>query len=351
MILNKKITIVIVTYNARQYLPDCLSSLAAQDYPKELVNIIVVDNHSTDSTVGYIRERYPLIKVIENRRNAGFAEANNQGWFLAEKKKADYLVLLNQDTIVAPNWLLRLVKTAESSKKIAMVQPKLMLYPEKDLINSFGNCLHYLSFGFTDQYRKKDDNRDTRPREITYASGAACLIKMSALKKTGLFDSRLFMYHEDADLGWKMRLAGFKVMIDPLAVVFHKYNFSKAKYKFYYMERNRLVVSLQNYKLATLIVFFPMFLFMEAGIIFFSIKNGWFKEKMRGYGWIFLHLPSILAHRLRIQFKIRKVKDREILKHFLGSIKFQEIDNPLLRYFANPIMEAYFWLAKKVIFW
>lgn len=348
---HKKITIVLVTYNARHYLPECLESVYRQDYPKGLVKIIAVDNNSSDSTVGYLQENHPEIKLITNRQNLGFAEANNQGYFLAKKQQSDYLVLLNQDTIVEPNWLLHMVDLAEGDDKIGAVQPKILLHPEKDLINSFGNSIHLLGFAYCNKYRHKDQQEVTRPFELPYASGAACLLKMSVLEKTGLFDDTLFMYHEDVDLGWKIRLAGYKVMLDPIAVIYHKYNYSKAKYKFYYMDRNRWIVILKNYKLLTLLLISPALVVMELGIIFFSFKNGWYKEKVRGLFWVLFHLPQIVFSRMRVQFGLRQVKDREILKEFVGSIRFQEIDNPILTYLVNPFMEMYFWIVKKIIVW
>jgi GT2 family glycosyltransferase len=349
--MNKKITIVIVTYNARHYLPDCFDSLERQDYPNDSIKIVVVDNNSTDSTVGYIKERMPHAKVIENRKNVGFAAANNQGYFLAKKNKSDYLVLLNQDTIVERGWLTRLIKVIEGNKEIAAVQPKILLHPETDKINSFGNSIHYLGFAFCNHYREKDNKGITSLFELPYPSGAAVLLRMSALQKVGLFDDRLFMYHEDVDLGWRLRLAGYRVMLDPLAVVYHKYSYSKAKYKMYYMDRNRLVVMLQNYRIMTILVLLPMLLLMELGIVLFSIKGGWFREKIRGWVWVITHLSSIMSARINTQFKIRKVRDREVINLFVSSIKFQEIDNPILKYIMNPLMIAYWLVVRWIIFW
>ena len=352
MTSHRKVTIVVLSYNSRHKLPDCLESVFNSNYPKNLYKVVVIDNNSSDSSAGYVREKYPQVKLIVNKKNIGFDAGNNQGYFLAQKQKSDYLVLLNDDTIVESNWLRRMVDLSESKKKIGIVQAKLLLYPEKNLINSFGNSIHFLGFGYCDKYRQENNNRVIEPFEIAYASGAACIIKMSALKKTqGLFDDKMFMYHEDLDLGWRMRLAGYKVMLDPLAVVYHKYNYSKAKYKFYYMDRNRWMVILENYRLATLLLILPPLIVMELGIIFFSIKNKWFKEKMKGLGWILLHLPHIIIRRIQVQFKVRKVKDREILRFFTGSIRFQEIDNPILKFVVNPVMELYLWILRKVVFW
>ncbi len=351
--MHKKITIVIPTRNARHYLPDCLESVYRQRYPRELTQIVVVDNNSSDSTVDYIKEKYAGIKIIENRKNLGFAEANNQGYFLAQKNHSDYLVLLNQDTIVEPNWLNHLMALASSDKKIAMVQPKILLYPEKQLINSFGNSIHFLGFAYCNRCWEKDQQGMMQPFELPYASGAACLIKMSALDRTGLFNERLFAYHEDVDLGWRLRLAGYKILFDSSATIYHKYIFNKGRYKYYYTERNRWIIMLQNYKLATLLLLAPALVLMELGMLFYAFKNGWLKEKIKGYLWLIAHLPSISSRRLETQYKIRnrKIKDAEILRLFVGSIKFQEVKYPALTYIVNPLMEIYFFFARLIIFW
>lgn len=348
---NPKITIVIVSHNARHYIQDCLESIYYQNYPRQCYRVVLVDNNSADSTVGFVKEMFPWVKVIENRTNRGFAEANNQGYFLARKNQADYLVLLNQDTIVSREWLRHLVDLAESKPKTAAFQPKLLLYPETTKINSFGNRIHFLGFAYCDKYRWPDRERQTAPFDIAYPSGAACLLRMSALAEVGLLDERLFMYHEDVDLGWRLRLAGYRVLFDPLAVVYHKYSFSKAKYKFYYMERNRLIVCLETYRVATLIILFPAWLVMELGLLAFALKNHWLKEKLKGYRWILFHWPSIFSRRLDYQFKFRRVKDRQLIRLFTGSIEFQEVSYFPLTYVVNPLMEAYLWLVKKIIFW
>jgi len=350
--MDKQVTIIIVTYNARNLIADCLESVYRQNYPKSKVKIIIVDNNSRDNTVAYIKEVFPEVKVIENKTKTGFATANNQGYFLSKKQGSDYLVLLNQDTVVEANWLKHMTKVLESKENIGAVQPKLLLHPQTDLINSFGNKIHYLGFGYCDKYKAKNNLDISEPFEVSYPSGAAVIIKMIAIQRAGgLFDDDLFMYHEDVDFGWRLRLAGFKVLLDPLSVVYHKYTFSKAKYKYYYMERNRLIVILENYRIATLIVFSPMFLVMELGQLFFALKNGWIIEKLKGYGWILLHLHKILFSRLNKQFKIRKIKDEKIIRLFTGSITNQEVNYPFLVYIINPIMEMYFRLAKIIIFW
>lgn len=345
---NRRVAIAIITYNSAEKLPDCLTSLKQQNYPVELVDIIVVDNNSSDDSLEIVRQLMPQAKVIKNLVNVGFARANNQAYELAQESNRDYLVLLNDDTIVESNWLLRLIETAESDSHVAAVQAKLLLYPEKELINSYGNALTFLGFGYCNFYREAD--RTGESFEVPYPSGGAVAIKMPALEKLGLFDEQLFMYHEDADLGWRLRLLGYKILLEPQAIVLHKYSFAKASYKYYYMERNRLYVAGKNYRLATLILFLPVGLAMEVGLLFYALKNGWLKDKLSGYGWLINNFGRLLSQRRQIQ-KLRTVGDREILRLLVAKIEFQDIENPLLTNLVNPLMSVYFWLAKKVIIW
>ncbi|MFA5020598.1 MAG: glycosyltransferase family 2 protein [Patescibacteria group bacterium] len=345
---RKRVAIAIITYNSADKLPDCLASIARQDYPAELVDLIIVDNNSTDNSLELAIKSPISARIIRNSINSGFAAANNQAYELARELKDDYLALLNDDTIVDPAWLSRLIDLAESDAKIAAVQAKLLLWPEQDLINSYGNALTFLGFGYCNDYRQKD--KAGEPFEVPYPSGGAAVIKLSALAEIGLFDAELFMYHEDVDLGWRLRLSGYKVMLEPRAVVYHKYSFAKAAYKYYYMERNRLAVVLKNFRWPTLLLLCPAFKLMELGLCFYAVKNGWWREKLRGYFWVIKNWRHLAVERRKIQ-KLRRVGDREILSLFSAAIKFQDVDNQILIKLVNPLMSGYFWLIKRIIFW
>lgn len=346
---SKKVALAIVSYNSSDKLKDCLASLINQNYPIELIDFILVDNNSQDDSVAMADNSGLSFRVIRNEINLGFAGANNQAYELARELGDEYLVLLNDDTIVTPDWLSSLITTAESSPQIAAVQAKLMLYPEKNLINSFGNALTFLGFGYCNGYREAD-RPDIAPFEVAYPSGAAVAIKMTALERIGLFDDKFFMYHEDVDLGWRLRLAGYQILLEPRAVVFHKYSFAKADYKYYHMDRNRLLVYFKNYSFWTLLLLAPAFKVMELGICFFAWRSGWLKHKLAGYRWLLKHWRHILNERKKIQRK-RVVSDREILRLLVAEINFQEVNNPLLTKIVNPVMKIYLAICKKIIFW
>ena len=346
-----KVAIILVNYNGQKYLADCLGSLLKLDYPKNNYKIFFIDNGSTDSSLAYAQKNFTDIEFIINPKNLGFAEGNNIGIGKAISLGYDYIYLINQDTVSEPDSLKKLITVLQSAEKIAAVQPRLMLWPEKDKVNSLGNSIHYLGFGFSSGGYQKFTG-DLAPKEIAYPSGAAVLIKSEVLKKIGFFDINLYLYHEDLDLGWRMRMSGYQILVMPEAVVYHKYEFSRSITKFYYMERNRFICLLENYKLGTLILILPAGLLMEIGLFIYSIFSGFWLEKLKVYGYFFKsgNWKNIFVTRKK-NASLRQVKDREIIRLFTGKIEFQEIDNSLLKYIVNPLFNLYWQIIKYLIIW
>ena len=346
-----KVAIIIVSYNGEKYLPDCLRSLKEQDYPAADVRIIMVDNASRDDSAGYARRNFPAVFLIQNSVNSGFAGGNNIGIRKALEGNPDFVVLLNQDTIVDKDWLREAVKKAESSPDIGAVQSLLLLWDNQDLIQTSGNKIHYLGFGYSGEYKKQRSAiGDRRSGDIAYASGAAVLFKASVLREVGLFDEDMFAYHEDLDLGWRIRLAGYGIKLAPLSVVYHKYSFGRNKLKNLWMERNRFVVLLKNYRWATLLLISPALLAMEMGMLFYALSDGWLMLKLRSYVEVILTLPRTLSKRKIIQ-RSRKAKDGDIVRFFSGRVEFAELQNPILKYVANPALNLYWQLIRRMIRW
>ena len=151
----------------------------------------------------------------------------------------------------------------------------MLLGSDASRVNNLGNAMHYLGFGFVKHYQEDADkwlNRD--PSEVGYASGAAMLIKKEVLDKIGMFDEKFFMYHEDLDLCWRARLAGYKIILAPKSIVYHFYEFNRNKKMLYWTERNRWVCLLQNYSISTLIKLFPMLFIVELMMIVYSLIGG-----------------------------------------------------------------------------
>ena len=346
-----KTLVVIVTHNSQQsgYLVDCLRSLRASLFV-EAFDLCIVDNASTDDTILTVERQWPEAVIIKNAQNEGFAVANNQGFGYAIKHDYEFVFILNHDTVVEKSFLQAAIRGIGSNPKVAAVQSKLLLFDDKSKINSIGNEIHFLGFAYAGGHGTPD--RQLPLTEITYPSGAATLFRVSALETVGFFNGEFFMYHEDTDLGWRFWLAGYRILLAPESVVYHKYQFSKSIKKFYYMERNRRLVVFQNYRLRTLLLIFPAGIAVAVAMLAYSLFSGWFVENLKVY-WYFLHPNSwikVIRTRRAVQKK-RTVADREIIPRFVDRIEFQDITSPATRFLLNPFTRAYWFLVKPLIRW
>ncbi|MBT4277255.1 glycosyltransferase family 2 protein [Candidatus Falkowbacteria bacterium] len=350
----KKTGIILINYKdyAKKFLKECRDSLREQGYSDFMVYI--VDNASSQESQNYLKEIYPETIIIP-RDNGNYAAANNAGIKKAIEDGCEYFVVANMDTKFQKDWLKELVGAIKNNSKIGMAQSKMLLYPKnKDewnspKINSLGNVMHFLGFGFTDSYGKQDKDMNGLPEIKGYASGCSFITRKDVIDKIGFYDEEYYMYHDDIEMGWRAKLAGYKIVLAPKSIMYHKYEFSRSVRMLYYMERNRYLVMLHYYSLLTLLLFLPAILAMELGMIFYSIVNGWFKIKLKAN--IYFLKPSswqkIFKKRKQIN-KIRRVKDKEIIKNFEGRVLFQEIDNPVLKYIANPMFNIYLRVVKKI---
>ncbi|NTW22056.1 glycosyltransferase family 2 protein [Candidatus Falkowbacteria bacterium] len=354
--MAKKVAIIISPNwrdYAKKYLTDCLVGVRTQDWTGES-KLFLVDNETSEESYAYLKSQAPEAEIIRNVDNAGFAKGNNVAMRSAMEQGFDYVLLLNMDTIAHQSAVSELVKAVERDESIGAVQARLMLWPDKEKVNSLGNATHFMGFGYCEGYGNdgaKLDLKSMEDKAIFYPSGAAVMFTAEALRTIGLFDEVLWMYNEDQDLGWRIWLAGLRCHLAPQAVVFHKYEFSRSISKYYWMDRNRLVVIFKNYKLATIILILPAMLIMEVGQLLFAAKGGWFKEKLRVYAY-FLYPGSwryILAGRRGVK-NLRKVPDRAIINMLASRIEFQELESLPLR-IANIIFTVYWRAIKRLIVW
>ncbi|PIT95408.1 hypothetical protein COT98_00055 [Candidatus Falkowbacteria bacterium CG10_big_fil_rev_8_21_14_0_10_39_9] len=348
--MAEKVALILINYKdyAKKYLAECLAGLREQDYAGSS-RLFIVDNESSVETLAYLKELAPEAEIITNVNNNGFAKGNNDALRMALALDYDYAILFNMDTVIAKSCVSEMIKVAKIDTRVGAVQARLMLHPEMELINSLGNTTHFLGFGYCVNYREKMSEKKMVVKDIMYPSGAAVLFNLSALKAVGLFDEVFWMYNEDQDLGWRLWLSGYTCLVAPVAVVYHKYEFSKSIKKYYWMDRNRILVMWKNYSLVTLVLIFPAFVIMELGLILFALKGGWFKEKLKV--WAYFFRPStwicIIKERSLVQSK-REIKDYELLHLFSGRIWYQEVGDWKLR-LINPFFAGYFWVVKKIL--
>ena len=351
---KSKIAVIIVSFNGKSYLGDCLRCLEEQTLAPE--KVIVIDNNSKDGSVEFLKE-YSLktelnLEFIFSKENLGFTGGNNLGMKKALEEKMDYIFLLNQDTEMEKDTLGKLLEAADREKDLFCLQPLILFADRKDVVQTAGDRIHFLGFGYLGDYlvRLEDFKKKIKRREeIPYASGAAMFIVSDALREVGFFDEDYFLYHEDMDLCLRARILKKKILLVPQAFVYHKYKSGITPLKWSYSERNRHLMLLKFYKLPTLFLIFPYWFAAEIGSLIFSISIRALNSKIKGYFEIFSLLPKFLKKRKEIQ-KIRKIKDKELVSCFDGEFKFVGFHFPLF-FVINPILGSCWKALRGIIFW
>lgn len=361
----KKIAIIYLSFHCEPYIDDVVSSLKKLTYPREQVEFVIVDNPHPEhgSSVRYLEENVmplsgliiPHTTILAQKENLGFAGGNNEGIKWALEHGFDYVFFHNNDGFMAANCLEPLVEQMENDKTIGVAQSLMLIHPETDLVNSTGNVFQYLGFGFCGDYRKKyKDLNLPAVSEIGYASGAALLMRADLLKEYGLWDEDFFLYHEDLEYSFRLRVAGYLSVLIKDSIFYHKYQFSRSITKFYWMERNRYGVMLMFFRIPTLLILLPIALALEIGLWLFALKGGWWRERVKVYQyWLKVSSWKLWLGKRKNILKIRKIKDRDLLKIAVAGIYFQEkaMENPLLVYVGNPVMKVYFWIVKLIVWW
>ncbi len=360
-----KIAIVYLSFHCEPYIEDVISSLKKLTYPKESIEFIIVDNpHPTHGpSVRYIEEHVlplsgkeiPHVTLLAQTENLGFAGGNNAGVVWALEHGYDYVYFHNNDGFMAANCLEPMVNALEADKSVGIAQSLMLLHPETDLVNSTGNSFHYLGFGYCNEYRYKiKDLQLPEIKEISYASGAAFMISSALIKKYGMWDDDFFLYHEDLEWSFRVRMAGYKSILVRDSVFYHKYQFARSITKFYWMERNRYGVMLMFFRWPTLVLLLPMALGMEIGLLVFAIRGKWLGERMKVYAyWLKASSWKLWLEKRKKTQAIRTVSDRYLLSYAVSGIKHQDasVNNPLVNYIANPVMAVYYWIVVKGLIW
>ena len=218
-----RVSVIIVTWNALPLLQQCLPSVVATDYSN--LEIIVADNASTDGSAEWIEKTFPQVRVVRHPQNWRFCKGNNRAVPYAT---GDYILLLNNDVEVPPDWLDPLVDTFEQDAEIGAAQPKMLQYDDRsrfEYAGAAGGFLDRVGYPFTrgrlfDTMEHDHGQYDT-PRDIFWASGAALMMRRSALQRVGLLDERFDMHMEEIDLCWRMQRAGYRIRYVPESEVYH----------------------------------------------------------------------------------------------------------------------------------
>jgi GT2 family glycosyltransferase len=355
--LQPRIAVVTVLYRSAPFVRALLESVAAVDYPRDRLELHLVDNGPGDGSLVAARaemdrlgDRLPQVLVHEPGRNEGFAGGNNVALRSALGRGVDFSFLLNPDATFERDALRAAVSAAGPG--VGSVQSLVVLADDPEVVNTSGNFIHYLGFGYAGGYRRRRADVAPEVQEITFSSGAAVLLPRAALLETGLLDETLWLYHEDLDLGWRLRLCGYRNVLAPASVCRHRYEFSKSSSKWYWLERNRWLVVLKNYRLATVLLLLPFMIASDAGILLLAARGGWLQEKLRAMA--VLARPATwtyLARERRRQAPLRRVGDRDLLRHFTPVIAHADVTSERMSALVAAVGRPLHWALRQVVRW
>lgn len=313
------VSILVVNYNGKRYLDECLGAIERQTYPRDRWEVIVVDNGSADGSVEHLRERYPWVRVIAVRRNLGFAGGNNEGY---RHSRGELIALLNNDTVAEPGWLTALVEAIQRDRRIGATTSKILFKHEPGTINSAGLNLYRDGRGGDRGFRQPDRGQYDEPVDVFGACGASVLLRREMLEDVGLFDERLFMYGEDLDLAWRAHFRGWRVRYVPASVVYHVHCGSSdegSAFFLYYVERNRVLVNLKNAPLRQALYCLAVFLAKAARQWWWlatrqepphaGVRKG-LAYLSAGFS-LMKSIPAVLWQRFQVRGRRRLVGDRE----------------------------------------
>jgi GT2 family glycosyltransferase len=309
-----EVSVVIVNLDGAHLLDACLDALLAQ-HVRGGFEVTLVDNGSHDGSVAHVRRRHPGVQVVEAGRNLGFAAGNNLGF---RHCRGRFIVTLNNDTRVRPGCLQAMVDAADEERAAGAVTAKLVFASAPGKIQNAGSLLLSDGSGADRGAGEPDDGRYDRSEEVFGFCGAGALLRREMLDDVGWFDPAFFMYYEDTDLSWRMRLRGWRVLYEPRAVIEHEHAASSREWSplfAFHVDRNRLFTILKNARLRLLVRAYWRLLRRVVSPVSNSERPGMASRPPPAAGRVLLsflgHLPAMLVRRGRIRLR-RCVPDQEL---------------------------------------
>lgn len=339
--LKLRASIIIVNYNSGGVLARCIKSLVETNLTN--LEIVVVDNASTDGSLEDIRNFFPQVRWIISPKNLGFGGACNLG---ARAGKEKYLAFLNPDTVVTPGWLDALIAALEDDPKTGLVTPKILLLPTPDRINTCGNDVHISGLTLC-RGMGSTQNEFNQKEPVEAVSGAAFVIRRKLFEQLGGFDESFFLYMEDTDLSWRARLAGWQILYVPLSRIYHDYKLCFGPRKIFYQECNRYSMLLKCLHWRSLLALLPTLLLAEFVTWGFCLLHDqrriW--EKCRAYACLVSNWQAIMQARLQTQ-ALRRVPDEVLLCNASHRLMFEQTCSGLLANLAHRIFDPLFAICK-----
>jgi GT2 family glycosyltransferase len=242
------VSVVVLNYNGLAHLDPCFSSLLALDYPADRLELMLVDNGSTDGSVAWMRQHFSAVRIVETGANLGFAGGNNAG---ARAARGEIVAFLNNDMRVAPGWLAELVAPFEGAPDVAAVGSRILDWDGARVDYADGG-MNFCGYGYQFDHGRRAAEEPGEVRPQLYACGGAMAARQELFLEWGGFDEDFFAFYEDTDLGWRFWVLGYRVLLAPRAVVFHRGHGTAGrlpgeKRRLLY-ERNALLSVIKNYE-------------------------------------------------------------------------------------------------------
>jgi len=293
------ISVIVLNWNGLHHLQGCFSSLMSQSFQD--FEAILVDNHSSDGSVAWMRERFPTVRIIELDANAGFCSGNNAGIRAAS---GEYVALLNNDVQVDKHWLAELYKAIEEHPEAGFCSSKIKDFSRHDLLDSTGDFLYSTGFPGKRGHLQRDEGQYDRQEYVFSACAAAALYRRSMLDEIGLLDPDFYMMAEDLDLGFRAQLYGHKCMYVPSAVIYHKVGASigtRSATWLYYSHRNVPWMIVKNMPAPLLVRYMPGMLLANAVSFAVNVPRGLGGTVLRAKADMVRGLPRMWGKRKAIQ--------------------------------------------------
>jgi N-acetylglucosaminyl-diphospho-decaprenol L-rhamnosyltransferase len=291
-----RLSVVVVTYNSREAVGRCMPAVVEQ--LEEGDELIVVDNASEDGTPEAVAEAAPQARILDSERNLGFAAACNAG---AGMVRNPLLLFLNPDALPAPGFAEAIRRPWEEGRGWAAWMGVVTM-GGGERVNTSGGVAHFTGIAWSGEAgRPVAAVVPAGPVEVTFVSGACIAVPRDVWRRSGGFDPAFFMYCEDVDLSFRLRLGGGRLGLEPSARVDHDYDFHKGADKWRRLERNRWATVLRTYPGALLALLAPALALTEAALLLIAATGGWLPSKLAATGDTVAALPRLLAQRREIQ--------------------------------------------------
>lgn len=332
--MSYRVTVIILNWNGRRFLARCLRSLLAQSYQD--FQAVLVDNGSTDGSVPFVRERFPEVRLIVNQENRGFAAANNQAIRVTD---SPFVVTLNNDTEVVPEWLGELVSAADTDQEVGACASRMLFAQRPEMINSAGIALDRAGIAWDWRGGQLDDPQEREPAEVFGACAGAALYRRAMLEEIGLFDEDFFAYLEDVDLAWRAQWAGWRALSVPTARVLHHHSGTAVEgspFKNRLLGRNKVWLIAKNYPWPQLVWHLPLILLYDVGSLPYTLiwRGDW--QPLRGRVEGLVALPSVLRKRRKMR-DVRRMPGRQMLS------RMASLPSPRALWHRYAHLRASFW--------